>query len=108
MTIMRLRRRFTENLAFLMVPAICVAVTAYFGYSGIFGERGLLALETTRDQLAVAKRDLADIRAKREALQHRIALLDGTTIDPDLLDEVARGLLLESAPNEVAVPREKH
>jgi cell division protein FtsB len=103
-----MRRRASENVAFLMVPAICVAVTGYFGYSGIFGERGLLALETTRARLAIATQDLADVRAKREALQRRIALLEGTTVDSDLLDELARGLLLESGPDEVAVPREKH
>jgi len=38
---------------------------------------------------------------------YRIALLDGKAIDPDLLEEVARGLLLETRPDEVAVPREK-
>ena len=103
-----MRRRLSENLALLMIPAICIAVTGYFGYSGIFGERGILALENTQARLAVAKEDLAGIRSKREALQHRIALLDGKTIDPDLLEEVARGLLLESGPDEVALPRKNH
>jgi cell division protein FtsB len=90
-----------------MIPAVCVAVSLYFGYSGIFGERGLVALQNTRAQLDVARRDLATARGQREALQHRISLLDGKTIDPDLLEEVARGQLLESGPGEVAVPREK-
>ena len=61
----------------------------------------------TPDELAVAKRDLAAVHAKREALEHRIFLLDGKAIDPDLLEEVARGVLLEARPDEVAVPREK-
>ena len=82
-------------------------MSAYFGYSFFFGERGLLAWRQTQDELAVAKRDLATVRAKREALQHRISLLDGKAIDPDLLEEVARGVLLEARPDEVAVPREK-
>ena len=92
----------------LMIPAICVAVTFYFGYAGIFGERGILSWNETRTELAVAKQELDRVRTERKALQHRIMLLDEHAIDPDLLEEVARGVLLENGPGEVAVPREKH
>jgi cell division protein FtsB len=102
-----MRRRVSESFAFLIVPAICCAVSLYFGHSLVFGERGLLALHSTRTELALARRDLADVQSKREALQHRIALLDPKAIDPDLLEEVARGLLLQARPGEVAVSREK-
>jgi cell division protein FtsB len=47
------------------------------------------------------------LRAQREALRHRISLLDDDAIDADLLDEVAHTVLLETRPGEVAVPREK-
>ena len=104
---MRMRRRLGRNFQFILLPAICCAVSGYFGYSFFFGERGLLAWRQTQDELAVAKRDLAAVHAKREALEHRISLLDGKAIDPDLLEEVARGVLLEARPDEVAVPREK-
>jgi len=89
------------------LPAICCAISLYFGYSFIFGERGLLVWRQTQDELKIANADLAQLRAKREALQHRISLLDGKAIDPDLLEEVARGVLLETRPGEVAIPREK-
>ena len=91
----------------MLVPAICCAITLYFGYSGIFGNRGLLAWNATQGRLAMARQELAEIHAKRLALQHRISLLDDSGIDPDLLEEVARGVLLETRPGEVAVPREK-
>ena len=104
---MRLRRRFGRNASLILLPAICCAVSAYFGYAFIFGERGLLVWRQTQDDLQIAKHDLSELRAKREALEHRIALLDGKAIDPDLLEEVARGLLLENRPDEVAIPREK-
>src|SRR5262245_45051942 len=103
---MRMRRRLSEGFGMAIVPAICFAVTVYFGYAGIFGERGLIAWNATQARLAMAKRDYAEIHGKREALEHRISLLDGQVIDPDLLEEVARGVLLESRPGEVAVPRE--
>ena len=102
-----MRRRFGENAGLILWPAICCAVSVYFGYSFIAGERGLLAWRQTQDELRIAKADLATLRAKREALAHRIGLLDGKAIDPDLLEEVAHGMLLETRPGEVAVPREK-
>lgn len=104
---MAVRRRLGRNFNLVLLPAICCAVSGYFGYSFFFGERGLMAWSKTQDELAIAKGDLAQVRAKREALQHRISLLDGKAIDPDLLEEVARGVLLETRPDEVAVPREK-
>jgi len=104
---MQMRRRVGRNFSVIAVPAICCAVSLYFGYAGIFGNRGLLAWSQTRAQLSAAKGDLSEIRGKREALEHRISLLNGRAIDADLLEEVARGVLLETRPNEVAIPREK-
>ena len=92
----------------MIIPAICCAVTIYFGYNGIMGPRGILAWSRTEADLQTAQRDLGEIRGKRQALQHRIALLDEKKLDPDLLEEVARSLLLQGRPHEVAVPREKH
>jgi cell division protein FtsB len=102
-----MRRRLGRNIRLVLLPAICCAMSGYFGYTFIFGERGLLAWRQTQDQLRIAQHDLASVRAKREALAHRISLLDGKAIDPDLLEEVAHGALLETRPGEVAVPREK-
>jgi cell division protein FtsB len=104
---MTLRRRFSREFRGIAVPAICCVVSLYFGYAGIFGDRGLMAWSQTRGDLAAAKGSLAELKAKREALEHRIALLDGRAIDADLLEEVARTLLLESGHGEVAIPREK-
>jgi cell division protein FtsB len=100
-------RRIGRNIRLILLPVICCAMSAYFGYTVVFGERGLLAWRQTQDQLRIAQSNLASLRAKREALQHRISLLDGKAIDPDLLEEVARGELLQNRPGEVAVPREK-
>ena len=104
---MQLRRRVGRNYSTIAIPAICFMICLYFGYSGIFGYRGLMAWSQTRTELATAKGDLTDLRVKREALEHRISLLNGRAIDADLLEEVARSVLLETRPNEVAIPREK-
>jgi len=104
---MKLRRRVSRYANLLLIPAICCAVSAYFGYSFLFGERGVLAWRSSQDQLTAARHELMELRGRREALQHRISLLDDDAIDPDLLDEVAHEVLLENRPGEVAVPREK-
>ncbi|MDE2474909.1 MAG: septum formation initiator family protein, partial [Alphaproteobacteria bacterium] len=82
---MKLRRRAARCVNLLLLPAICCAISGYFGYSFLFGERGVIAWRSTQDQLVVARHDLAQLRDRREALQHRISLLDDDNIDPDLL-----------------------
>jgi cell division protein FtsB len=104
---MRVRRRIGHYVHLLLLSAICCAISGYFGYSFLFDEGGLIAWRSTQDQLSLAKHDLAQLRNRREALQHRISLLDDN-IDPDLLDEVAHNLLVESHRDEVVIPREKH
>jgi len=102
-----MRRRVSRGFSLIVIPAICFAVTFYFGYAAIFGERGLYALKESRGDLAMAKMELGEIRAKREALQHLISVLGDRKADPDLLEEIARGILLQTRPGDVAVPREK-
>src|SRR5579863_9441746 len=104
---MKLRRRISRCVNLLLLPAICCAISGYFGYSFLFGDRGLIAWRGTQDQIAAARHDLMQLRERRTALQHRVSLLDDDAIDPDLLDEVAHQVLLENRPGEVAVPREK-
>ena len=104
---MKLRRRVSRCVNLMLLPAICCAISGYFGYNFLFGDRGLIAWRGTQDELTTARHVLGQMRAEREALQHRISLLDDDAIDPDLLDEVAHTVLLETRPGEVAVPREK-
>jgi cell division protein FtsB len=101
-----MRFRFvSQNFGIMVIPAICLTVSGYFGYSAVFGERGLLAWNSTEAELAIASRDLAGAQAARKALEHRIALLDEKALDPDLLEEVARGMLYQGREGEVSVPR---
>lgn len=95
----------TRVFAAMMLPAACGAVTAYFGYYAIWGERGVLALEDAQADLSVRQEQLAQVHDQRERLQHRISLMKPGQVDPDLLEELARGELMDGAPGEVAVPR---
>ena len=91
----------------LVVPAITVAVVAYFGAYAIWGNRGVLALEDTQARLGVQQQQLAQLHDSRTRLEHRIGLMEKNA-DPDLVEELARGQLMDGAPNQVAVPRTGH
>lgn len=81
------------------------AVGAYFGYYAIYGERGYVALQTTRVELTQSNVKLAQLTEQRMRLEHRISLLKAG--DPDLVEELARTQLMDGAPGQVAVPRDK-
>ena len=103
---MRIKRSVSRFFAVLVVPAITVAVVAYFGAYAIWGNRGVLALEDTQAQLGVRQQQLAELQASRQRLEHRIALMEKN--DPDLVEELARTQLMDGATNQVAVPRAGH
>jgi len=103
---MRIKRSVSRFFAVLVVPAITVAVVAYFGAYAIWGNRGVLALEDTQAQLGIRQQQLSELQASRQRLEHRIALMEKN--DPDLVEELARTQLMDGAPNQVALPRQGH
>jgi cell division protein FtsB len=105
---MRIRRSVARVFSALVLPAISAAVIAYFGYYAIWGARGVEALHDVQTRLAVEQRRYAEAKDARERLQHRISLLGEGKADPDLVEELARGELMDGAPGQVAVPRDSH
>jgi cell division protein FtsB len=104
---MRIRRSVKSFFSAIVIPAICIAVTAYFGYYAFNGPRGYIAFERTDANLAADQARLAALQDKNERLKHRISLLQPGHVDYDLVEEIARAQLLASAPNVVAVPRHR-
>lgn len=100
---MVMRRSVARVVGALIVPSICAAAVAYFGYFTIWGERGLMALASARAQLATEQQQLDTLQTARDKLQRRIALLRAG--DPDILQEVRRKQLLGAENGEVLVPR---
>ena len=103
MRIKRSVRRFFFNL---ILPSVSLAVVCYFGSYAIWGERGLLQLEDAQAKLGVQQQQLAEIQGQRDRLYQRIQLMNQG--DPDLVEELARGQLMDGAPGQVAVPRTAH
>jgi cell division protein FtsB len=103
---MRIKRSVTRFVTVLIVPAITVAVVGYFGAYAIWGNRGILALEDTQAKLGIQQEQLSELQSSRARLEQRIALMSNNA-DPDLVEELARTQLMDGAPNQVAVPRNK-
>jgi cell division protein FtsB len=100
---MVMRRSVARIVGALIVPAICAATVAYFGYFTVWGERGLMALASARADLSTEQQRLTTLKSARERLQRRIALVRRG--DPDMLQELRRDQLLGADTGEVAVPR---
>jgi len=105
---MRIKRSVSRFFTALILPCVTLVVVAYFGSHAIWGERGLLALEDSQARLGVARSELATVEGERARLAHRIGLMADGKADPDLVEELARGQLMDAAPNQVAVPRTAH
>ena len=105
---MRIRHSVTRFFSAMVLPALCIGASAYFTYYAVWGARGKLALERTEARLSVRQDELSQISGQRQRLQHRIQLLEPGSVAPDMVEEVARRQLLESAPGQVAVPRNAH
>ena len=104
---MRIRRSVTRIFVLAILPAISVAVVSYFGYYAVWGDRGYLALHTVQAKLADAQGQLDQVDDQNKRLEHRIALLKAGSVAPDLVEELARTQLMDGAPGQVAIPRDK-
>ena len=78
-------------------------LVAYFVYHGIEGSRGWYAHLAVEAELAAAEAELAQLRTERLALEQRVRRLSDGSIDPDLLDELARRHLSLVDPMDVII-----
>jgi cell division protein FtsB len=101
---MRIRRSVTRFFGASVLPAVCAAITVYFGYYAISGTRGYNAYHTVSNEVVAQQQKLASLRNDRIHLEHRIDLLDQG--DPDMVREVEHDQMTGSAPNEMAMPRD--
>jgi cell division protein FtsB len=79
------------------VRAFDIAVTlgslcllAFFGWHGFHGPRSFANQASIEAEVARLEGELAKVSAERAARDSRVALLRPESIDPDLLDEMAR------------------
>jgi cell division protein FtsB len=103
---MRIRRSVGESFGILAVPAITVAVVTYFLGFGLLGPQGVLTLVDTEARLSLAQAQLSQIQNEHTELAHRVALMEQPGADNDLVEELARGMLMDGAHGQVAIGRD--
>ena len=93
-------KRFFKSLIF---PCLCVGVLAWFHWNGIHGSRGELEIARTEEIIAKKRLELEGLKAERETLSAKVALLRPDALDPDMLGIRARKMLHQSHPDELII-----
>jgi cell division protein FtsB len=75
----------------LVIVGLGLAV--YFGYHAVNGSRGLLASQHMTEELKAAEKRLVLLERERQALERNVKRLRPDSLDPDLIDELARETL---------------
>jgi cell division protein FtsB len=87
----------------LVGPLLAIALTGYFGYHLVVGDRGLLAWVRLTREIRAENEKLSSLRAERAVLDLKVRNLTPDHLDPDLLDERVRATLNLAAPDEIVV-----
>jgi cell division protein FtsB len=97
---------FGRALLAVLPPVVALGLCAAAVWNTVHGERGTLAQETKRQEIAAAQARLEQLTAERLALENKVNSLRGDTLDLDLLDERARRMLNQFGKDELVVPYE--
>ncbi len=96
-------REMRRRAKVLVSPVLGLAVTGYFAYHLVEGDRGLRAWVHVAQELRLAKENLSAVEADRAALDHRVSHMRPDHVDPDLLDSQVRRTLDVASPDEIVI-----
>lgn len=82
---------------------LLVFVVFYLCYHAVSGDRGVVAWMKASRELQVLEAELEKTKLEREALEKKVALLQSSSVDQDMLDEQARKILGFARPDEVVI-----
>jgi cell division protein FtsB len=97
------RTRLRAVLTALGLYTAAALIIGYFGLSAYTGAHGLKAKQDLAQTQAALIRDIEHARAERKAWDHRVSLLRGDNLDPDMLDERARAKLNYLHPRDLTL-----
>ena len=78
-------------------------VIGYVGVNAYSGNHGLKAKEDIDRQIAELSSELKGLKQERIQWERRVALLRADKLDPDMLDQQARGLLDYADPHDLTL-----
>jgi cell division protein FtsB len=85
------------------LAVVGLGLAAYFGYHAVDGSRGLFAWREVDAELQAMRQELESLRAERQTLEGRVRRLRHDSLDPDLIDELARKELSFVEPLDVII-----
>ena len=85
------------------VTCACLGLLGFFAWHAWEGPRGFRFNENLKTQSAQLTSDFETIQKQRTSFEQRVSLLRPESVDPDMLDEMARATLDVAATNELIV-----
>ena len=100
---MMVLREMRRRAKVLVAPVLGLALTGYFAYHLVEGDRGLRSWVRVTQELRLSKENLSAVEAERAALEHRVSHMRPDQVDPDLLDLQVRKTLDVASPDETVI-----
>jgi cell division protein FtsB len=100
---MSLGREMKRRARLVLAPSVFLAITTYFIWNVVQGDRGLVARAQRQDLLRQVLIDQTAARAERDAWETRVSGLRARHLNPDTLDERARAMMGLADPTEVII-----
>ena len=97
------RQHKQRNTGRLIIPSLCAAFLAYFGFHAYHGEFGITSKYRLQAEVVDLQAQLDSIKAQRMELERRVRLLHDGTMEKDMLDEQARNALNLSRADEITI-----
>jgi cell division protein FtsB len=94
--------RLLQGAALYLVAALLVG---YFAFHAYHGNHGIVAKRAFETEAAALERERDALREQRVAWERRVALLRPESLDPDMVDELARRDLFFAHPRDLVVLR---
>ncbi len=86
-----------------VVTCACLGLLGFFAWHAQEGPRSFAFREKLASQSRQLGEELAAIQKQRTDFETRVSLLRPESVDPDMLDEMARSTLDVAGPNDLIV-----
>ena len=101
---MALEQDVKDRMKAWIAPVAFLGITAFFGWSAMQGQHGLLAYGQRDALLQQALADKAAVQADHDNWERRVYGLQSNHLDLDTLNERARAQLNLADPSDIIVP----
>jgi cell division protein FtsB len=87
----------------ILVSVICLVMLGYFGWHAFEGPRSFGHRDGLFARADHLEGDLAKLKTAQDLLESRVQLMRPESIDPDMLDELARRTLQYVGPDDLII-----